>query len=182
MKTRKKKNGQVNHKQAPRNYAGLAAKPAAPVPLPKIVAFNAVGFGLGLHELFRRSQFRVSLPPVGEKHRHLKPLQPPKHLLQGCGASVSAFPANQLTGSAAICLPYPNFSFFDSRKCHISSNSIATSPSGVGFSYTFRAKFLTQYSTVEGSTPNIRAIAFIESPTTYKYSANARFVAFLSPL
>ena len=115
MKTRKKKNGQVNHKQAPRNYAGLAAEPAAPVPLPKIVAFNAVGLGFSLYELFRRYQFRVSLPPVGEKHRHIKPLQPLKHLFQGCGAPVPAFPVNQLAGSAAICLPYPNFSFFDSK-------------------------------------------------------------------
>jgi hypothetical protein len=94
MKTRKKKNGQVNHKHAPRNYAGLATEPAAPVPLPKIVAFNAVGLAFGLHELFRRYQSCVSLPPVGEKHRHLKPFQSIKHLFQGYGASVPAFPAS----------------------------------------------------------------------------------------
>src|SRR5215471_7261365 len=104
MKTGKKENSQVNHQQAPRNYTGLAAESAAPVPLPEIVALNTLCLGLSLHELFRRYQFRVSFPPVGEKRRHVQPLQPLKHLFQGCGAPVSAFPVNQLTGSAAICL------------------------------------------------------------------------------
>jgi hypothetical protein len=134
MKASEKRHGQVDHEQTSRYHASLAAKSTAPVPLTEIVSLNAVCFGFGLNQEFRGNQFSISFPMIGKENTDIQPLQAIKHLFQGFAAPVPAFPIDELTGSAAIGLPEPNFRFFDPRKCHISSSSMTTAPCGVGFS------------------------------------------------
>jgi len=88
VETRKKKHGQVYHQQAPGHHAGLAAEPAAPVPLAKIVALDSVRPGLALDQHLWRDQLRIGLPVVGKVYRHVEPLQAAEHPPQGGGAPV----------------------------------------------------------------------------------------------
>ena len=124
MVTSKKENGQANHGQTARNNTGFATEPATAVPLAEIVSLDAVRLRLGLDKHFRLDRLGAWLPPVCEKDGHAQTLQSFEHFCVGRAASVPALPVNQLAGSAAICLPGPNFVFFDSKKCHISSSSI----------------------------------------------------------
>jgi hypothetical protein len=134
VKASEEEDGQVDHEQTSGYHAGLAAKSAAPVPLTKIVSLDAVRFGFGLNQEIRGNQFGVSLPMIGKENTDIQSPQAVKHFFQGFAAPVPAFPIDELTGSAAIGLPDPNFLFFDPRKCHISSSSMTTAPWGVGFS------------------------------------------------
>jgi hypothetical protein len=134
VKASEETDGQVDHEQASRYPASLAAESTTPVPPTKIVPLDAGCFGLGLNQEFWRNQFSISFPVISKENTDIQALQAVKPVFQGFTASIFALPVDELTGRAAIGLPDPNLRFFDPRKCCISSSSMTTAPWGVGFS------------------------------------------------
>lgn len=126
---------QINHFQRPRHTAGFASEPCKPMPLWEVIAFDEMRFSLGLNQQFRWNQITICAPMIRKIHADVPSFQSFVELGKCISVSPSTFPVDKLMGIATISLPNPDFSFFENRKCHISSSSTTTeSDCGTGFS------------------------------------------------
>src|SRR4051794_18283706 len=83
------------------------AEAGEPVPLPRVVALDAVGLLLADEQSTLRDQRRVGLPTVGAVVSDTPLLQSLEHQLEGGGVTTAQLPVDEASRSTIPSLPDP---------------------------------------------------------------------------
>src|SRR5689334_23132177 len=124
----------LDHVEGLGDHAGAAPEAGEPVPLPGVVALDAVRLLLADVEAPLRDQLGVGLPAVGAVEADTPALQPLEQSLASGLVTTAQLPVDEPSRSTIPSLPDPELVGLFFRKCHISSSSTTTArPSGSGF-------------------------------------------------
>src|SRR3954451_14228242 len=111
------RHGGLDHLDRAGDHAGAAAEAGEPVPLPGIVALDALRLVLAdVVPAFRQGGV-VGRPVVGAEQAHAPGLQPAEQALQRDPVAVPALPVDQPAGAALERLPDPELAGFFWTKC-----------------------------------------------------------------
>src|SRR3954447_10825015 len=159
------RHGGLDHLDRAGDHAGAAAEAGEPVPLPGIVALDALRLVLADVVPARRQGGVVGRPVVGAGQAHAPGLQPAEQALQRGLVATPAFPVDQPAGAALERLPDPELAGFFWTKCQTSSISTTTArPVGSGLGQCSRAWSLTRRITLCAETPSRLPVAFSDRP------------------
>ena len=126
MKGRVKEHRQINHFNGAGNTASFPSKSCKPVSLRKVVTFNQMRFYFCLNWTFMWYKITINTVSITKKDLDVPLFQSFIHFSKCFNVSRATLPIDELFCCSAIRFPDPNSSFFERKKCHISSSSIMT--------------------------------------------------------
>src|SRR4051812_11339324 len=104
---REQRDGGVDHADSLGDHDGSAAEAGEPVPLPGVVALDAVGLLLADEQPPLRDQLGVGLPAVGAGEPYTPVLQSFEHQPEGGGVTTAQLPVDEPSRSTIPSLPDP---------------------------------------------------------------------------
>ena len=99
--------GGVDHAHSLGDHDRAAAKARQPVPLPGMVALDAVGLFFADEQPPRWDQLGIGLPAIGTIKARVPAAQAREEPLEGGAIATAAFPVNQSARSTIPSLPHP---------------------------------------------------------------------------
>src|SRR3954454_7430765 len=149
----------------PGDDAGAPPEAGEPVPLPGIVALDALRLVLADVVPTCRQGRVVGRPVVGAEQAHAPGFQPAQQALQPGLVAAAALPVDQPAGAALEGLPDPELAGFFWMKCQTSSiSTTAARPAGSGLGQCRRAWSLIQRITLCAETPRRLPAALNDRP------------------
>src|SRR5919202_2376924 len=116
----------VHHALGPGHDAGAAAEPRQPVPLPGMVALDAVRLLLADEQPALRDRLAVGRPVVRAVETDAPAFQALEKSLESGPVTTAQLPVDDPVRSTIPSLPDPELVGLFFRKCHISSSSTTT--------------------------------------------------------
>jgi len=126
MNGRIKEHSQINHFERAGNASDFSSKSRKPVLLQKVVALNQMRFYFCSNRIFMWYKITINAVTIAKKDLEIQFFQSLVHFSKGFRISCATFPIDELFCGSAVDTPDPNSSFFERKKCHISSSSITT--------------------------------------------------------
>ena len=117
--------GEVNHDLFFRDDLGAPGEPPEEVARVAVVALDMQRVFLPYDVLPRRDDLGEGIPAVAVERARPEVLHLVVEPLEGCSITIAEHPGQGLPAAAINGLDEPKLLFFDSTKCHISSNSIS---------------------------------------------------------
>ena len=142
------------------------------MPEQAVVAFNCIGFSLGLNQEFFRDKFIISLPIVSTHNPFCQILNLLPQLYSCFCSSRTNFTVDEPVPISINSNPDPAIVFFEPIYVCISSNSITSMSSGFLNSSSFSPKDLIQLKTATWLTFKYLPIERNPNPSKYKMSAS----------
>ncbi len=116
--------GQVNHEFFLGNDLGTPSESSQMVARVAVIVFNINRMGFADNMAFRRQNIRESIPVVSVKGAVFQMLYFVIESPKGCRITTAEHPGHGSPCATVNGFDNPKLSFFEPRKCHISSNSI----------------------------------------------------------